>query len=326
MLGDLASRQIEGHLPEDAAFLLAEVREAKKDYKGAVAVYESLVARKLAQPQVAWLRLGLAADRAGLPMRSVEALQRVYYDYPDHTGIRPGREELDRQDVDIDAGLAPKELARAETLFQARRWSMRATRTTVRAFVTGDDRDRVSVRLAASDVGLGRHARAASAASASRRPARRRSQLPLRQRGARAEAEGRASRPGARVRRQIPGQPVRRRSAERPGVGVHHRRRGCGRGGDLPRDGRSLSRRTLRRARGLEGRLVGLSRRALRRRRAYFDNGAAQFPRSDFRPSWLYWSGRATQQVGDIETGIARLRLAATDYHNSYYGRLAWSA
>jgi soluble lytic murein transglycosylase len=55
----------------------------------------------------------------------------------------------------------------------------------------------------------------------------------------------------------------------------------------------------------------------------YFDTGSAQFPRSDYRPSWLYWAGRAAQQAGEIETGIARLRLAATDYHNSYYGRLA---
>jgi soluble lytic murein transglycosylase len=55
----------------------------------------------------------------------------------------------------------------------------------------------------------------------------------------------------------------------------------------------------------------------------YFDKGASQFPRSDYRPSWLYWSGRAAQQAGDVETGIARLRLTATDYHNSYYGRLA---
>ena len=43
VLGDLAARQIDGHLPEDAAFLQAEVREAQKDYKGAVAIYESLV-------------------------------------------------------------------------------------------------------------------------------------------------------------------------------------------------------------------------------------------------------------------------------------------
>ena len=36
--------------------------------------------------------------------------------------IRPAV-TLDRQDVDLDAALAPKELARAETLFQARRWT-----------------------------------------------------------------------------------------------------------------------------------------------------------------------------------------------------------
>ena len=54
-----------------------------------------------------------------------------------------------------------------------------------------------------------------------------------------------------------------------------------------------------------------------------FDRGAAQFPRSDYRPSWLYWSGRAWLQSNDAETAAARLRLAATDYHNSYYGRLA---
>jgi soluble lytic murein transglycosylase len=55
----------------------------------------------------------------------------------------------------------------------------------------------------------------------------------------------------------------------------------------------------------------------------FFDKGSAQFPRSDYRPSWLYWAGRASQQAGDVETGVARLRLAATDYHNSYYGRIA---
>ena len=112
VLGDLASRHIEGHLPEDAALLQAEVREEQKDYKGAVAIYESLVKRKLAQPQLAWLRLGLAADGAGLPMKSVEALQRAYYDYPTTTESDQAGFELDRQDVDIDAALAA-ERARA---------------------------------------------------------------------------------------------------------------------------------------------------------------------------------------------------------------------
>ena len=69
VFGELAARKIDGHLPEDAALRQAEVREAQKNFKGAVGVYESLVTRKLARPQVAWLKLGLAADQAGQPMR-----------------------------------------------------------------------------------------------------------------------------------------------------------------------------------------------------------------------------------------------------------------
>jgi hypothetical protein len=38
VLRDLASRQIDGHLAEDAAFRLAEIRETQKDYKAPSAV------------------------------------------------------------------------------------------------------------------------------------------------------------------------------------------------------------------------------------------------------------------------------------------------
>jgi soluble lytic murein transglycosylase len=55
----------------------------------------------------------------------------------------------------------------------------------------------------------------------------------------------------------------------------------------------------------------------------FFETGAAHFPRSDFRPSWLYWSARAKEQLGDAAGATARYTLAATDYQNSYYGRLA---
>src|SRR5687768_3378519 len=91
-------------------------------------------------------------------MKSVTALQRAYYDYPTTPESDLAGRELDRQDVDVDAELAPKELARAETLFQARRWSnARESYDNVKSFVTGVDRDRVTVRLAASDIGLGRY-------------------------------------------------------------------------------------------------------------------------------------------------------------------------
>jgi soluble lytic murein transglycosylase len=55
----------------------------------------------------------------------------------------------------------------------------------------------------------------------------------------------------------------------------------------------------------------------------YFERGAAAFPRSDYRPSWLYWAGRAHEALDDKFTALERYNLVATDYLNSYYGRLA---
>ena len=128
--------------------------------------------------------------------------------------------------------------------------------------------------MAAADIAPGPASRGPRrAAAAPRRPARRRSQLPFRHRHARAQAEGRASQSGARVRRQVPSQPVRRRDPEQPRVRAHRRRRGCGRGCGVPRDPRSLSGRPLCRARGVEGRVDGVSRRPLHRRAAVFRQG-----------------------------------------------------
>jgi soluble lytic murein transglycosylase len=54
-----------------------------------------------------------------------------------------------------------------------------------------------------------------------------------------------------------------------------------------------------------------------------FEKAAATFPRSDYRPPYLYWAGRAREKLGQTEAAQARLRLVYTDYMNSYYGRLA---
>ncbi len=158
VFGELSAKAITGHLPEDAAFRQGEVKEAKEDFKGAVAIYDALTNRILAQPQLAWLKLGLAADEAGLPMRSVTALQRVYYDYPTTAEADRAAAELDRQDVDIDAVLAPRELARADALFKTRRWThAKDSYELAKPFMTGADRARVEMRLAACDVALGRY-------------------------------------------------------------------------------------------------------------------------------------------------------------------------
>lgn len=57
-----------------------------------------------------------------------------------------------------------------------------------------------------------------------------------------------------------------------------------------------------------------------------FDLAAASIPRANTRPAWVYWSGRARAALGDRDAAVQRLTLAAIDYGESYYGRLAISA
>ena len=325
VFADLSSRQIDGHLPEDAAFRLAEIRETQKDYKGAVSVYESLVLKKLAQPQVAWLRLGLAADLAGQPMRSVEALQRAYYDFPTSTEADLAGQALDKQDVDLEAPFAAKELARAETLFQARRWTgAKQSYDRVKPFVTGEDRDRVSIRIAAAEIALGRNREGRDAL----RPFLSGSlaeeanfHFITATRGLKLKDEH-----IARSRAFVEAYPNSPFAEE-----VLNNLASAYIIDDQDDEADKVFREILNRypaGRFTERAAWKAGWWAYRQGQfgdalQYFDRGAAQFPRSDYRPSWLYWSARAAQQAGDVETGLARLRLTATDYHNSYYGRLA---
>lgn len=325
VFADLAARNIDGHLPEDAAFRLGEVRESQKDFAGAVAAYEALVQKKLAQPHVAWLKLGQAAELAGLRTRSVEALQRVYYEFPTSAEAEQAGEALDKQGVAVDDALAPKEAARADALFQARRWAAaRRSYDRVKPFISGIERDRAGLKIAAADVELGRYRagrdalrpylsgpfaeeanfyyvtatrglkladehRSLAQAFVERYPASPYAEEILNNLASAYivdDDDAQADRIFREILSRYPAGRFAERAAWKAGWWAYR-----------------------------QGNFV----EALQ----FFDRGAAQFPRSDYRPSWLYWSGRAAQQAGDVETGVARLRLAATDYHNSYYGRLA---
>ena len=54
-----------------------------------------------------------------------------------------------------------------------------------------------------------------------------------------------------------------------------------------------------------------------------FDRAAFNFPRSDYRPAWLYWSGRAHEALNEPELAQARYSVEVIDYLNTYHGRLA---
>jgi soluble lytic murein transglycosylase len=56
---------------------------------------------------------------------------------------------------------------------------------------------------------------------------------------------------------------------------------------------------------------------------AFYESAASTFPRSDYRPAYLYWTARSREQVGDTQGAASVYRLLMGDYLNSYYGRLA---
>jgi soluble lytic murein transglycosylase len=54
-----------------------------------------------------------------------------------------------------------------------------------------------------------------------------------------------------------------------------------------------------------------------------FERVSGAFPRSDYRPSFLYWAARSHAKLGAGAEAEARFQLVHDDYGNSYYGRLA---
>jgi tetratricopeptide (TPR) repeat protein len=160
----VAGKTMDGHLPEDAALGQAQAREARLDFNGAVSIYQKLLARKLAAPHVALSRMAIAAER-GLDLpRAIDALRRVYYEYPLSSESTLAEASLTRLNAwDEDDPQTALELKRADVLFQARRWSSaRASYERAEPGVTGDQRDRVQTRMLACDVQLKRYRQAST--------------------------------------------------------------------------------------------------------------------------------------------------------------------
>jgi soluble lytic murein transglycosylase len=322
----LAASGVEGHLPEDAALGQAEALEAQVDFAGAVGVYERLLQRKLAAPHVALWRLGLAAQRDGDQARAIAAFRRVYFEFPLAAESEQAEDALTKLNGWSEDDPQPAaELKRADALFQARRWAAAyKSYERAREDAKGAERDRALLRLAACDVYMKRYRQAleplkGQTAGAHADEATYFYISALRGVGDREEYE-REARIFADRRRDSPfaeealnnlashfiiadddasAEDVFRLMVERYPAGRFAERAYWRTGWWAYRDRRFQEAATL------------------------FDRGAAQFPRSDYRPSWLYWSGRAWAEAGQRALGEERLVLTATDYFNTYYGRLA---
>lgn len=324
----LATSTARSYVAEQALWRLAEVHELRGRYAEAAETYGRLLAVKPAEPDRLWYRRGVALERAGDAAGSIAAHRVVYYDYPLSPDADAAGEVLTRlRGIDVPfPARVDKTRARADALYAARRFvPARAAYVEVAAATTDDVHDHADVRIAAADVQAKQYRPALDrlrpllTTGAHQAEAQLHYALALRGQGnndgyvqaVRALADAHAESPYAEeaLNGLATWYTVNDDDQSAANVfGLMAQRFPSGR----------FAERAAWKA-GWWAYRHGDMAAAV----AYFEGGARAFPRSDYRPGWLYWSGRAKQRQGDAAGAAARLTLAATDYRNSYYGRLA---
>ena len=319
-----------GYLWEAAALREAEADEALGDYRAALGIYGRLLTTKTAAPDEALIRMGMAAEAAGDLEKAQTAFSRAYYEFS-FSDLSPAADvALDRlpnrPPIAAGSNRFKLELGRAEQLFGGKRYSQARTAfARLQGAAQGDDLELVNLRVAESNYFL--------------------KQLRAARNGVKPYI-GKASRQGEAlffyavalydlgnrdeyfrvVRRIADDFPTQTWSEEALNHLATH---------FIVDDQDARADETFREmyARFPGGRYA--ERAAWKigwlayRNQQYadtirvFESAAARFPRSDYRPPWLYWSARAYKALKETEAAKGRFVLAATDYFNSYYGRLA---
>jgi soluble lytic murein transglycosylase len=318
----------DGVLREAIPLRLAEVAVARQDPDRAETVLRSLIAEDLASPESAWLALAQVEETLTHREHALEVYRRIYYDSPlsaQAVDAQSGIERLQGSSV-ISADLVGRAQRRAQRLFEAQRWAQaRAGFEAIAKSVTGDTKDLVTLRIAECDYYLGRNRIARDAL----KPLLNDDEL---------EAEARYFHLSAirelgdrktfvtLARDLVKDFPTTEWAAETlNSLASHYLVVDEDDEADLvfrelvqkfPRH------RYAERAAWKAGWAAYRSQRFDETIR-YFETAASVFPRADYRPSWLYWSGRSRDRLKDTATANDRYRLVVADYRNSYYGRLA---
>ena len=326
---ELAAKNPIGYLREAAALREAECDETLNDQDAAMRVYERLSTTKTTAPDEVLMRFGRAARAASHPEKATEAFSRLVYEFPfsDLAPLAGGElESLPIAPIAPGSSRFKLELGRAERLFGAKRYAQaRPVFEGLRQAARDEDREIVQLRLAECDYFL-------------KRPRNTRDGVkPYLEKGAR---QGEALYFYAVAIRELGGRDeylsvVRRIVDEFPtqswaeealnNLATHY----------ILQSDDERAERTFRemyqkfptghyaeRAAWKIGWWAYRNGQYAETVRV-FESAAAHFPRSDFRPPWLYWSARAHDALKHTSLAEARYALVATDYLNSYYGRLA---
>jgi len=316
-----------GYLFDEAIPLKrADFDVARFAARNAVDALEDLSKEKfLTSPEDVWLKLGRAAEAAGDRGRAIDAYRKVYYESPLSLQALDAQTLLGRLD---DATLSDRfklELARAERIFNARRWAQaRAGFAPLAGLASGDDKELIALRIAECDYYLDRFRASRDALtpfieSASRKAEARFFYLTA------TRALGDHAAYVLEARALVDEFPDSSWALETLNNLASHY---VIVDDDATAD--TVFRELVRRfpdSRYAERAYWKIGWWAYRNgsfadAAQAFDAGSSTFPRADMRPAWLYWSGRAHDQIGEATIANDRYRIELADYGNSYYGRL----
>jgi soluble lytic murein transglycosylase len=316
-----------GFLAEAAALREADCHEALGERPLALAVYERLSTANTAAPDEILLKLGRAAKFSGNAEKAKQAFSHLYYDMPLSDYASSAGPEIESGPLTPGSTRYTLRLGRAERLFIAKRYPQaRSEFELLRpAALPGNDRELIDLRLAECDY-FGKRYRDAKTGL---RPyldnaARQGEALYFYALSLRALNETDAY---VKTIRQIPERFPAESWADEAldDLASYY----VVTDKDEQADGvyRQLYERfpTGHNAERAAWKIGWWSYRTqnFADTARVFDRAASDFPRSDYRPMWLYWSGRAYAALGQSDTAIARYTLEITDYANTYHGRLA---
>ena len=325
----LVASSPQGYLGDRAKLKLAEVLLARPDAARAEELLRGITADPKGASEDVWMLLGEAEEALSHRDQAIDAYRKVYYGFALSGRAADAKTALDRLKSPVGiAGGAPvdQELARAERLFAGRRWAeARVALEPLLNVVPAEDRELVSLHLAETDFHLGRH-----------RPARDRLQEHLDSPSKAPEARyyylGTVLGLGDRASyvsltqalvKEYPDSPWAAEALD--DLASHYVVNDQDdKADDVFREllQRFPRHRYSERAAWKVGWTAYRSGNFAETARV-FESAAAAFPRADYRPAWIYWSGRARDRMGDTPGAVARYRLAVIDYGSSYYGRLA---
>jgi soluble lytic murein transglycosylase len=326
----LSAHEPAGYLSEASALREAECDEALNDQGAAVAIYDRLSKTKTTAPDDVLMRLGRTARAAGDLDKAAAAFSRAYYEYPfsDLSALAAAELETLPNVPQLTPGSTryTLELGRAERLFGGKRYAQaRSAFESLRAAARADDRELVEMRLGECDYFLKRTRNARDEMRPFIDKASRQAEALFFY----ALAERELGDPDDYVKT------VRRLAAEFPGQSWTEEALNNLASYRIVQDDDQGADETFHEmyAKFPSGRYAeraawkigwwAYKNGRFAETTSVFEAAAARFPRSDYRPSWLYWSARAHDALKEPVPADARYTLVAADYLNSYYGRLA---